>query len=114
MAGGVVLQVDQAAPPNQGFLRDQPECCEDPNLDCRIGLRARRHHPQAAHAADQPLPDSTDFERYAFRENAHSTGTSAIRLPRESTRLFQSVESVQLIAGQQWTREYASPARSKS
>jgi Domain of unknown function (DUF4372)/Transposase DDE domain len=66
LAGGTVLQVDQAAPPNQGLLWDQRECREDPNLDRRVGLRPGGHHPQASHATDQPLPDSTDSERDAF------------------------------------------------
>jgi hypothetical protein len=86
MAGGVVLQVDQAAPPNQGLLRYQPERGKDPNLDRDLGLRVGGDHPQAPGTRCQPLPDSTDFERDAFRENAHFTGTSAIRLPRRFIR----------------------------
>ena len=66
MAGGTVLQMDQAASPNQGLLGDQRERREDPNLDSGVGLRAGRHHPQAPPAADQPLPDSTDSKRDAF------------------------------------------------
>jgi hypothetical protein len=66
LAGRTVLQVDQAAPANQVFLWYQRERCEDPNLDRRVGLRAGCHRSQAPHVADQPLPDSTDFERYAF------------------------------------------------
>ena len=48
----------------------------------------------------QPLPDSTDFERDAFRENAHFTGTSSIRLRERFTRSRQPIDSVRLIAGQ--------------
>jgi hypothetical protein len=59
---------------------------EDPNLDRGVGLRAGDDHPQAPGAGGQPLPNSTDSERDAFRENAHFTGTSAIRLPRRFTR----------------------------
>jgi hypothetical protein len=39
--------VDQAAPPNQVFLWHQRERCEDPNLDRRVGLCARRYRPEA-------------------------------------------------------------------
>ena len=82
LAGGIVLQVDQAAPANQGLLRHQRERGEDPNLDRGLGLRAGGHRPQAPGTGGEPLPNSTDFERDAFRENAHFTGTSSIRLPR--------------------------------
>ena len=61
LAGGIVLQVDQAAPANQGFLRHQRERREDPNLDRRVGLRAGRHRPQAAWAWRSA---STKFYRF--------------------------------------------------
>jgi hypothetical protein len=48
LAGGVGLQVDQAAPANQGLLRHQRERGKNPNLDCRVGLRAGRHRSEAA------------------------------------------------------------------
>jgi hypothetical protein len=101
LAGGIVLQMNQAAPADQGILRHQRKRCEDPNLDRRVRLRARRHRQEAIGAGDESLPDSTDFERDAFRENAHFTGSPAIRFPRESRRSRQPVESVRLIAGQQ-------------
>jgi hypothetical protein len=69
LAGGIVFQMDQTASADQGILRDQRERREDPDLDRRQRLRARGHHPQAAGAGSQPLPDSTDFQRYPFREN---------------------------------------------
>jgi len=34
----------------------------------------------------QPLPNSTGPQHHAFRENAHFTGTSSVRLPRRFTR----------------------------
>ena len=76
----VVLQMDQAASANQGLLRNQRERGEDSNLDRGLGLRPRRHRPEAFGPGGQPLPNPTDFERYAFRENAHFTGPSSIRL----------------------------------
>ena len=39
------------------------------------GLRAGGHRPQAPGAEGEPLSNSTDSERDAFRENAHFTGT---------------------------------------
>ena len=65
-------------------------------------LRPRRYRSEAAGAGSQPLPNSTDSECDAFRENATFTGTSAIRLPKQFTRFFQPVDSLRFIAGQQW------------
>ena len=58
--------MDQAAPTNQVFLWHQRERRKDPDLDRSVGLCARRHRPEALGPGDQPLPDSTDFERDAF------------------------------------------------
>ena len=63
--------MDQAAPAHQGLLRHQRERGEDANLDRGLGLRAGGHRPQAPGAEGQPLPNPTDLERDAFRENAH-------------------------------------------
>ena len=87
LAGRIVLQVDQAAPADQGFLRHQRERGEDPNLDRGLGLCPGGHRSQALGAGGEPLPDSTDFERDAFRENAHSTGTSRVGLRERFRRL---------------------------
>ena len=46
LAGGTVLQMDQAASADQGILRHQRERGEDPDLDRGLGLRAGGHHPQ--------------------------------------------------------------------
>ena len=80
LAGGTIFQVDQTAPADQEILRHQRERGEDPNLDRGLRLRARGYRPEEAETGSQPLPNSTDFERDAFRENAHFAGTSSIRL----------------------------------
>jgi hypothetical protein len=71
LAGGTVLQMDQAAPAHQSLLRDQRECGEDPDMDRGVGLCAGGNPTQAVEAAGQSLPNATDSERHAFRENAH-------------------------------------------
>ena len=43
MAGGTLLQMDQAAPAHQILLRHLRECRQDPNLDRHLGLCACRH-----------------------------------------------------------------------
>ena len=73
---------------------------EDSDMDRRVGLRPGRHRSQAAGPGVEPLPNSTDSERDAFRENAPFTGPSALRLPTELTPFRQPVGSVRLIAGQ--------------
>src|SRR5271165_4636418 len=103
MASGTLLQMDQAASADQGILRAERERGQNPNLDRRVHLRARGYRPQASRAGSKPLPNSTDSQSVAFRKNAHFTGTSAIRLRTQFTRPRQSADSVQLIAGQQWS-----------
>jgi len=75
---------------------------EDSDLDRRIGLRAGRDHPEAPAVGSQSLPNSTDSESHAFRENAHFTGASALRLPGRIMRCFQSADSTGLLSGQEW------------
>ena len=79
LAGGTILQMDQAAPAHQSFLRDQRECGEDPDMDRGVGLRAGGDRTQAAAPRGQSLPNATDSERHAFRENAHFIGPSKHR-----------------------------------
>ena len=56
---------------------------EDSNLDRRLGLRTGRDRAQEVGPGGESLPNSTDSQRYPFRENAHFTGLAAVRLPRE-------------------------------
>ena len=74
LAGGVVLQMDQAAPSHQGFLRHFRERGQDPSLDCGLGLRAGGDRPQTPGTGGQSLHDSSGIRLDAFRENAHKTG----------------------------------------
>ena len=102
LAGGAVLQMDQAAPADQSLLRHQRERREDSNLDRGVGVRAGGHRAQAAGAGGQPVPDSTDSQPYAFRENAHFTGTSGHPTPDADLRRSQQpIDSVRLLTGQQ-------------
>ena len=74
LAGGVVLQMDQAAPADQGVLRHQRERGEDSSMDRYIHLCSCSHCQEKIEAGSKPLHDSTDFERDSFRENAHFAG----------------------------------------
>ena len=55
LAGGAVLQVDQAASADQAVLRHLGERREDADLDRRVGLRAGRHRQEAAEAGGVAL-----------------------------------------------------------
>ena len=82
LAGGTLLQVDQATSANQVVLRHQRERRQDADLDRCLDLRAHCYRPETPRAGSESLPDFTDFQRYAIRKNAHFTGTPAIRLPK--------------------------------
>jgi hypothetical protein len=66
LAGGTVLQVDQATLTYQGFLRYQPERSTHANLDCDLDLRAGRHRQEGTPPVDQPLPNPTGRQRHHF------------------------------------------------
>ncbi len=70
LAGRAILQMDQAKPPNQDFLRHIGECRQDSNMDRCLGLRARGHHEKTAKYSGQSLHNFTGPERLCFRENA--------------------------------------------
>jgi hypothetical protein len=84
--------VDQAAPTHQGILWHQRQRSEDPDLDRSLSLRAGGNPPQEAGPGGEPLPDSTDFERYAFREvpilQAFQTSDSETDLLQDGNQLI--------------------------
>ena len=59
-----ILQVDQAAPPDQEILWKFRERGEDANLDCDLNLRTRCHRQETAEPGEQSLHNSTDSERH--------------------------------------------------
>src|SRR5271157_46827 len=69
LAGGTVLQMDQAAPAHQGVLRHQRKRRQIANLDRRLGLRPRRHRQKTPRASRQPLRNSTNPQPHPLREN---------------------------------------------
>ena len=74
VARGTVFQVDQATPAHQGILRHIRKCGEDTSVDRHLGLCLDCHHQKAIEAGSESLHNSTDFERHAFRKNAHFRG----------------------------------------
>jgi hypothetical protein len=66
LAGRVVLQVDQAASADQGFLRDFPKRGEDPSMDCHQRLRTRGDCQKGTQARPESLRNPTNSERGPF------------------------------------------------
>lgn len=75
LAGGAVLQMDQATPAHQIVFRDLRECGQDAGLDRRLSLCPSRHHQETTQYPGQPLHNPTDFEPDHFRNNAAGSTT---------------------------------------
>src|SRR3990172_1164418 len=75
LAGGAVLQMDQAAPADQSVLWHQRERAEDSNMDRHLCVCSRSHCQEKIKAGSEPLHNSTDFECDPVRENAHFAGS---------------------------------------
>ena len=80
LANRVVLQMDQAAPQNQGFLWNLRERCKDSDLGCHLRICAGGNSQETPQFGSEPLHNSTDFKPNTFRENAHFTGSFESRL----------------------------------
>lgn len=70
MAGGVILQMDQAASPHQGVLRHIRQCSQDANLDRHLGVCFGRYPEKAFAIGTEFVQHSPDFEYHHFRETA--------------------------------------------
>jgi hypothetical protein len=82
LTGGTVLQMDQATFADQGVLWHHRERRQDSNLDRNLRVCARSHCQETSEAGQEPLHNSTDFERDTIRTNTHFTGAFAHRLRR--------------------------------
>ena len=69
LAGRVVFQMDQTAPPNQDVLRHVRECSEDTNLGGHLGLCPRCHRQEATRPGCLSLHFAPDSLRHPVREN---------------------------------------------
>ena len=95
-----LVSLDQAAPTDQVFLRYLGECGEVPDLDRRVGLRARCHRQEAAQPVAQPLRNPTDSELEPVRENPTEYSTYARASAVRSGPKRQPADSLQLMLGQ--------------
>ncbi len=100
LAGRVVLQMDQATPAHQEFLRHFRERLADSNLDRDLGLCARGHSEKGIASRRQSLPNVTDLQCHSLRENPHFTGPFFSRRSNRLRRSLQTTDSVPLTLGQ--------------
>ena len=63
LAGGAILQVDQAKPENQDLLRHLRKRCQSSDLDSNFSLRAGCHHEETTQNQGQSLHNFTGLER---------------------------------------------------
>ena len=92
LAGGTLLQVDQAASSDQAVLRHVGERGEDADLDCRLGLRPRRHRQEAPRPGRLALHFVTDPLGDPLRENAHTSSTCGRRKQMQRFANNQPIE----------------------
>jgi hypothetical protein len=82
LAHRALLQVDQAAPPDQGVLREKPQRRQHPDLDRHFRVPDHRHRPEAAWHRAGSLHFATDPESLSFRANPARTSTRLTRFRR--------------------------------
>ena len=99
LAGGTLLQVDQAASSDQAVLRHVGERGEDADLDCRLGLRPRRHRQEAPRPGRLALHFVTDPLGDPLRENAHTSSTCGRRKQMQRFANNQPIEFIRFLTG---------------
>src|SRR3989338_6139309 len=101
LAGGTVLQVDQAASAYQEVLRQFRECGEVANLDRHVGLYPRRHRQEAPQSGRLALHIVTDIVAHPIREDALAASVSVQRLHSTRGCASQPDESIHFLTGRQ-------------
>jgi hypothetical protein len=69
MADRVVFQMDQTASAHKIVLWQICQCCEDPSMDCNLGLCACGDHKKTIEFRVESLHFFADFECYRLRES---------------------------------------------
>ena len=99
LAGGTLLQVDQAASSDQAVLRHVGERGEDADLDCRLGLRPRRHRQEVPRPGRLALHFVTDPLGDPLRENALTSSTCGRRKQMQRFANNQPIEFIRFLTG---------------
>ena len=90
---------DQAASSDQAVLRHVGERGEDADLDCRLGLRPRRHRQEAPRPGRLALHFVTDPLGDPLRENAHTSSTCGRRKQMQRFANNQPIEFIRFLTG---------------
>ena len=94
LAGGIVLQMDQATSAHQAFFGHQRERGEDANLVRRLHLRADCHRQKGASPQCLALLFVTDIVGVSFRENPYFMRLAARCQQSQRTTFRQPIDSV--------------------
>ena len=94
MASGTFLQMDQAAPPHQIFLRHQRERRKNSSMDRRLRVRSHRYHQKTLQPGSKPVYDPTNIERDYLRKNISFTDAYKSRHALENACSSQPIESI--------------------
>ena len=99
MAGVTFLQVNQTKSKDKGLFRNDRKRREDTNLDCDYRVCVGSDSEEKAEIVVESLHNSTDFERYSFRKNAHFTGIFGFRIPDSRYRGSKTALFIRLTLG---------------
>ena len=99
LAGGAVLQVDQAALAHQGILWNVGERGQDSDMDCGDGVCTGGGAEEASGAFGRALHNFAGIEPDAVRENAYFQAVFRHRLQFIESRKLQPVDFVRIIVG---------------
>lgn len=99
MAGGTLLQVDQAKPTHKKFLWHLGERSQNPNLDRCISIRPGHHTQKTTQYTSKSLHNSTNIECYGFRKNSVVTTTYRNNIGRGNLGFPKPVEFIHLTVG---------------
>ncbi len=99
MASRTFLQVDQAKPAHQKFLRHFEECCQNSNLDRYLSIRLGRYTQKAPQYTGKSLHNSSNIERLCFRKNSFVRATYGNNPGSGNLRFPKPVEFIHLTVG---------------
>ena len=87
MAGGTILQMDQATPAHQVLFRHLGECRENPTMESRRGVHAGGHRQETPQPLHRSLHNSTGSEPDPVRTNPVSSTAYKNRIRSEQPAL---------------------------
>ena len=84
LAGGIVFQMDQTKSQSKNLLWYIRKRCEDPNLDCDLGICSCRYNEKATPSQGESLHNFTGAERFNFRKNTNLSTNYRIEMQKRT------------------------------